>query len=102
MEAQNDLTPAEQILSLINSSQKENYENLVKIIHARVTDMIVKDFTGLIHLLYRCDIDENKLKEHIAADKSGDTALVITKLLIARELEKKKSRDIYKPDFKDL
>jgi hypothetical protein len=63
---------------------------------AGINDMISRDFAGLINLLYRFDIDEKKLREHLRLNGNKDAGLIIADLLIERQIKKQKSRDEYK------
>lgn len=64
----------------------------------RVNELIVHDFERLIGLLYRLDIPEKKISQLLAEHSQEDAALLITDLMIAREMQKIKSRQEYRRD----
>jgi len=58
----------------------------------KVEEMLQHDFQGLITLLYRVDVNENKLKEMLESRKGADAADIISALIIERQVQKAKSR----------
>lgn len=58
----------------------------------RVNELIVHDFERLISLLYRLDIPEKKISGLLAEHTQEDAAVLITDLMIDREMQKIKSR----------
>lgn len=77
-------------------SIKEDQLSLGKqILVNRVNELIVHDFERLISLLYRLDIPEKKITQLLAEHVQEDAAVLITDLMIAREMEKIKSRQAY-------
>jgi hypothetical protein len=71
------------------------YETMVEELESLISDLIQNDFTKLVNLLYRVDVDEKKLKQ-ILQKTEEDAAVVITGLIIERELEKYRSRNFYR------
>lgn len=63
-----------------------------------INDLIQHDFAKLIELLYRVDINEKKLKELLAANQGINSAVLISDLLIERQLQKRAWRQTHKPD----
>jgi hypothetical protein len=61
-----------------------------------VNDLIITDFDQLVQLLYRIDVNENKLKKLLHDRPQTDAAVLITDLLIERQLEKIKSKESLK------
>jgi hypothetical protein len=57
-----------------------------------VNDLIVHDFNQLVNFLYRMDINESKLKKVLHNNPSTDASVLITELLIERQLEKIKTK----------
>ncbi len=64
-------------------------EKLQAIIH----DLIATNFDRLIHILYRVDVNERKLKYLLQENIGEEAAVIIADLIIARQLEKIASRD---------
>ena len=61
-----------------------------------VNDLITTDFDQLVQLLYRVDVNENKLKKLLHDNPQIDAAVLITDLLIERQLEKIKTKESLK------
>jgi hypothetical protein len=72
-----------------NDRSKENIRELVN-------DLIVNDFNQLVRFLYRVDVNENKLKKLLHDNPETDAAVLITDLIIQRELEKLKAKESFK------
>ena len=66
--------------------------NFVEFLTARINFLILNDFNKLIYILYRADINENKLNKLLAENKKEDAGKIIAALFIQRHLEKIKSR----------
>ena len=62
----------------------------------RVNDLLQHDFPKLVFLLYRIDIDENKLRGLLHQHAGADAATIITDLIIERQLQKIKSREQFR------
>ena len=60
--------------------------------------LIEKDFNKLLAILYRLDINETKLRQHILENREADAGKTIAGLIIERQLEKLKSRRQSKSD----
>lgn len=59
----------------------------------RINTMIQTDFEELVRILYRVDVNENKLKYLLREKVGEDAAYIIADLLIERQLQKKASRE---------
>lgn len=57
-----------------------------------VNDMIVHNFEGLIQILYRLDVSEQKLKEVLAANQQEDAGKLITAVILERLAQREKAR----------
>ena len=57
---------------------------------ARINDLISKDFNRLIHILYRIDVDEQKLKQALRSKPDRDAAEIICDLLVERQAAKRR------------
>ncbi len=53
-----------------------------------VNELIQQDFNRLLHILYRVDVDEDRLKKELRQHPDQDAAEIITDLLIERQLKK--------------
>lgn len=63
---------------------------------AWVNDMIQRDFTGLLNLLYRLDINEAKLRKMLDEIQNEDAGKIIAALIIERQLQKIKSKQQFR------
>jgi hypothetical protein len=75
------------------SERKKIKQQLVEFIN----HLLIHDFHKLILVLYRVDVNENKLKQLLADHPSTDAAELIAGLLIKRTEEKARSKASYKP-----
>jgi hypothetical protein len=65
---------------------------LETILAARINTLIVDDFNRLVQLLYRIDVDEEKLKKLLRENSTTDAGLLIAGLIIRRQWEKIETR----------
>ncbi len=90
---------AEKILALTNNLGEENAGKLKEQLAAYINDMITNDFSVLIQLLYRIDVDEKKLKNLLQQNQLTDAATTISELIIERQIKKNETRKKFKtPD----
>ncbi len=75
-----------------NISQQELQEKLFSFIN----DCIQNDFQRLVAILYKVDVDENKLKRILKEETNKDAAAIIVTLIIEREMDKIETRRKYK------
>lgn len=73
-----------------------NEKELLILVQEKVSNMIEHDFGGLINALYRIDVSEVKLKQLLKEHNGKDAALLISKLIIERQLEKINFRNHFK------
>ena len=71
-------------------------ENLLQRLSEFINHLIQTNFQQLLLILYRVDVSEKKLKHLLEADSGEDAATIITKLIIEREIQKIKSRNLYR------
>jgi hypothetical protein len=99
MNQQEDLQQLQLELNNLYGLQTENSDplsRLEELLSQKINTMIQFDFAGLIRILYLIDVDENKLSLLLNGNSTEDSGLVLARLLIARQLEKIKSRKQYK------
>ena len=60
-----------------------------------VNELINHDFDKLVHILYRLDVSEQKLKTTLASS-SIDAGLLIAQMIIERQLQKIQSREQFR------
>jgi len=70
-------------------------EELLNLIELLVQELVDSDFESLLRLLYRIDVNENKVKKAIDFTGPEKASLSIAKLILEREKEKAASREKY-------
>ena len=99
-----ELNRAERILASIQLDtaifkKAEIREELIRFINY----LLFEDFNLLLHLLYRVDVNEEKLKILVKENPGKDTATIIADMLIERQEEKLRTKALLKDgdDVKD-
>lgn len=64
----------------------------------KVNAMIQHDFQMLLQLLYRIDVDEEKLRRQLEQNKNEDAGRIIARLIIERQSQKIESRRQFRKD----
>ena len=84
-----------EIVHIVNDSfgLQSNENNFVDFLTEKINFLIINDFNKLIYILYRADINEQKLNRFLAENKKEDAGKIIAALFIQRQLEKIKSRE---------
>lgn len=86
------------LLNQIVSDDLSNRQLLYQKMIDQVNELLNKDFSQLVQILYRVDVDEIKLKNILLENPGMDAAVLITDLLIKRQEEKIISRKNVRPD----
>lgn len=76
----------------LENIEKLNREDLSKAINF----LIESDFYALVQLLYRIDINENKLKETLHNNAEKNAGDVIADMIIERQQQKENLRKMFK------
>ncbi len=63
---------------------------------ARISELISHDFQKLVNILYRMDVSETRLKKLLEENPNEPAGQVIATLMIERQAEKIRSREIFK------
>ena len=92
MNKENQLSISDKIINITNSIQQKPSEEIISQLISFINDLINKDFNALIQLLYRIDVNEKKLKDLLKQNENADAALIITELIISRQLQKTESK----------
>ena len=84
-----------EILNIVNESfhLETTESNFISSLTEKINYLIVHDFNKLIYILYRADINEEKLNKLLAENKKENAGKIIAALFIQRQLEKIKSRE---------
>ena len=84
------------VADLLGVSLRADEDENIRLIIDRINEMLQKDFPALLNILYRIDVSEEKLKSLLNSQPETDAAILITRLIIDRQKEKLRSRDINK------
>ena len=84
------------VAELLSVSLKTDENENIRLIFDRINELLQKDFPALLNILYRIDVNEEKLKSLLKSQPGTDAAVLITQLIIERQKEKLRSRDINK------
>ena len=71
-------------------------ENLLQRLSEFINHLIQTNFQQLVLILYRVDVSENKLKQLLQKDSDEDAAVIISMLIIEREIQKINSRNLFR------
>jgi hypothetical protein len=80
----------ESLLAALPENASE--EVLADILAQRINQLISNDFSRLLTLLYRIDIDETQLRRLLREHADQDAGLIIARLILSRQREKAASR----------
>jgi len=69
-------------------------ESLLQRLTKLVSYLLEKDFSKLLHVLYRIDISEERLKAALASNEGG-LAIIIARMILEREMQKVETRKKY-------
>ncbi len=58
-----------------------------------LNDLILHDIDGLVHLLYRIDVNEKQLKTLLKEKVTEDAGLLLADLVLERQLQKLNARN---------
>ncbi len=97
MKSAKEMAITEKIIALTNQLDKENAGHLKEQLSAYINDMITNDFSGLVQLLYRVDVDEKILKDLLQQNPLTDAADTISAIIIERQIKKNETRKKIKP-----
>jgi hypothetical protein len=63
-----------------------------RLLSEAVNDLVLHDFNGLIQILYRLDVSEEKIRRALLQNTGIDAAVLITNLLLERQLQRLATR----------
>ena len=81
----------------IDSAEAFSLEELTERLVNYINWLIQNDFQKLVNLLYKVDIQENKLRSVLRDNPDENAAELIAQLMIERQMQKIKTRQDYKP-----
>lgn len=65
-----------------------------------INDLIEKDFSRLVQILYRLDVSEDKLKTVLQENPTGDAGNMIAILIIERIAQREQVKEMFKSEGK--
>ena len=65
---------------------------------AYINELILHDFTGLLNLLYRLDVSEDKIRKLLDEMQQEDAGKIIAAIIIERQLQKIKTKQQFKQE----
>jgi hypothetical protein len=83
-------------------SRAAAFDGWKKSLATEIDRLIGTDFPKLINVLYRLDISEQKLKQLLKENPSAGAGIIITDLIIERQVEKMLSREKFRGDDNDI
>ena len=87
----NQINPLQYLYTM--STELQPWESLsAKELAVWVNDMILRDFTGLLNLLYRLDVSEEKIRNLLEEMQHEDAGKIIAAVMIERQLQKIKTK----------
>jgi len=81
------------ISQLLLSLTPQTFETRRRDMEIAINDLLQNNFPQLISILYQVDVDEQKLRKMLELNSGQDAAVVISDMLIRRQLEKLKTRE---------
>ncbi len=63
-----------------------------------INDLIDRDFSRLVQILYRLDVSEDKLKMVLIENPTGDAGTMIAQIILDRIAQREKTKDMFKHD----
>ncbi|HEV8083233.1 MAG TPA: hypothetical protein VGP55_08540 [Chitinophagaceae bacterium] len=88
MQSSNEISIPHKIFALANDIDQKNNKSIKEELIKLINELINNDFSSLVQLLYRIDIDENKLKQNLKQHEGSDSASLIAEMIIKRQLQK--------------
>lgn len=90
------------ISGIINTDKNLAMNELNNILADKIKDLILNNFEKLSNIFYRIDIDSEKVNNIFSSFKPADIPLELARLIIERQIEKVKTRNLYRsinPNF---
>ena len=88
-------------LLINNAASTEEAGDKQQQIEPFINDLINHNFKGLLQLLYRIDISEEKLKALLQQHQDKDAAAIIAQLILERQQEKLNTKKSFRQQTTD-
>jgi hypothetical protein len=92
----------EQLLNLNSQLTAIHKAELREHLILYINHLLLHDFNKLVQILYKIDVNEEKLKELLQKNPGTDAAVIIADLLILRQEEKIKAREVFKSNNNNI
>lgn len=104
MESKNQQSLPDKIITATNSIDENSKEKIREELIHLINELINKDFSALMQLLYRIDVDEKKIRSCLSQITNEDSANILSDLIIERQIQKIESRKKFskKNEIEDL
>ena len=90
------MQPGKQIEQLLQLTSGLTADEMKQQLISHINHLLLNDFNRLVHILYRVDVSEKKLKELLHASPQTDAAIIIAGLLIERQQQKIKTKESFR------
>jgi hypothetical protein len=90
------------ISSIITSESFDNLEQLKKYLTSRIIELLDRNYEKLLNILYRIDINEDKLNDLFGSKNRDYIPEHLAELIIERQLQKIKFRNAYREKNKEI
>ena len=96
MNSKNQILTSDSVLSLAGTIKETANDNVRSQLISLINELIKNDFSSLVQLLYRLDVEEKKLKKLLQENSETDAASIIADLIIKRQIQKVVTKNQYK------
>jgi hypothetical protein len=86
----------------IDLQEDDSLKMLKNKLSDKLNYLIEQDFNALVHLLYRIDISEVKLKQTLQENEEKDAGKLIAEMIIQRQMEKAELRKKFNRQDEDI
>ncbi len=90
----------DKIIVATNSIEEKSSNEIREQLISLINELINTDFHALVQLLYKIDVDEEKLKQLLKTYKDTNSSSIIADLIINRQLQKIATRNSFGSDNK--
>ena len=77
-----------ELMEFLTTETEVSDKKLINDIAGYINDLLLNDFNKLVALLYRIDINEEKLKKLLKETTGEDAGVIIARLIIERQSQK--------------
>lgn len=92
MDKENQISVSARLINTADAIKEKPSEETISRLTFLINELINEDFQALVQLLYRIDVNEEKLKNLLKQNENIDAAPLIAELIISRQLQKIESK----------